>query len=205
MDSPRKLYEAAQRYYHPPEVKSPLPVWRAETWERWAAAEGTCKPESEAVWLTDELVKEAALWTVNNVGIAWVEFPEFGARVAKLAGKKYYGAGEQGSEISFCDGRTSIVASVKAHGTGKNLQMFSANLFTSPPTNGVDWEQTIGRTHRQGQMSDTVTVDVWQHTQVFRDSVDKGSDLALFIQSQFGTEQKLVSSAQWIGFKPKEE
>jgi hypothetical protein len=83
--------------------------------------------------------------------------------------------------------------------------MFNSNLISAPPTSGVEWEQLLGRTHRQGQLSDRVTADVWQHTKVFRDSVDKGSDLAVFIQSQFGTEQKLVSSAQWLGFERDED
>ena len=54
-----------------------------------------------------------------------------------------------------------VVASIDANREGKNLQgHWYRNLVTTPPTTATWWEQLIGRTHRRGQASDEVHVDV---------------------------------------------
>lgn len=52
-----------------------------------------------------------------------------------------------------------LVASVSAHGTGKNLQHFMQNqIFVQLPPTEQRTEQSVGRTHRRGQLADEVTV-----------------------------------------------
>ena len=52
------------------------------------------------------------------------------------------------------------VASVAACYQSLNLQHFSRNLVLEPPSDAEVWKQLIGRTARQGQTSERVTVDV---------------------------------------------
>ncbi|NVJ09626.1 hypothetical protein HUW63_30935 [Myxococcus sp. AM001] len=84
------------------------------------------------------------------MGIVWVERPEIGQRIAKVAGVPFYGGGPEASATIIREsGRRSIVASLRAHGTGKNLTMFSRTLFVNPPADGAAWEQAIaGATDR---------------------------------------------------------
>ena len=56
-----------------------------------------------------------------------------------------------------CEGHF-LVMSIKAHGTGKNLQFMKDQLFVQLPETEEQAQQTIGRTHRTGQQADEVTV-----------------------------------------------
>jgi len=126
----------------------------------------------------------------------WVEFPELGERIAKAAGVPFYGGGPLTSQtIIREDGNRPIVASLRAHGTGKNLTMFSRMLFVNLPADGAAFEQVIGRMHRQGQMADEVEVELYQHTPELIRSVRKAREFARFIEQTEGTPQKLCFAA----------
>jgi hypothetical protein len=75
--------------------------------------------------------------------------------------------------------------------------MFQRSLVANPPSGGSEWEQLLGRTHRQGQLDDEVTFEVYRHTQTFRDALERARDLSGYIQGSFGNTQKLVSKATW--------
>lgn len=51
---------------------------------------------------------------------------------------------------------TRTAASIRVHGTGKNLQAWSRAAVIEPPSSGVQWEQLLGRLHRPGQMANSV-------------------------------------------------
>ncbi|NOK09602.1 hypothetical protein [Corallococcus exercitus] len=87
--------------------------------------------------------------------------------------------------------KRSIVASLRAHGTGKNLTAFSRMLFVNTPADGAAWEQAIGRCHRQGQLADEVEVELYQHTAELVGAFEKARDFARFIGETEGTPQKL--------------
>ncbi|RUO93093.1 hypothetical protein D7Y11_11445 [Corallococcus sp. AB018] len=96
------------------------------------------------------------------------------------------------------NGKRSIVASLRAHGTGKNLTAFSRMLFVNPPADGGAWEQAIGRIHRQGQLADECEVELYQHTEELADAFRKARDFARFIEQVEGTPQKLCfASYSW--------
>ncbi|MDC0711846.1 hypothetical protein POL68_25480 [Stigmatella sp. ncwal1] len=68
-----------------------------------------------------------------------MEFPELGERIAKAAGVPFFGGGKEASAtINRETGKRSIVASLRAHGTGKNLTLFSRVLFVNPPADGAE-------------------------------------------------------------------
>jgi hypothetical protein len=197
LDSPGLLLRAALRAYQEPAYEGELPVWRAKEFEPWHEIHRQVQPVPEAVWLDESVVNDAAAWARETPGIVWVEFPELGERIARAAGVPWYGGGPEASTaIALERGARSIVASIRAHGTGKNLQTFSRNLVANPPADGGAWEQLLGRTHRQGQTADEVTVDLYLHTDELRRAWDKAREYALFIQQTEGQPQKLCL-ASW--------
>lgn len=202
LDSPGLLLRAALRAYQEPPYEGELPTWKAKEFRAWHAIHRDVQPVPEAVWLSDAVVEDAAAWAQEAPGIVWVEFPELGERIARAAGAHWYGGGEEASAaIALERGTRSIVASIRAHGTGKNLQTFSRNLVANPPSDGGAWEQLLGRTHRQGQTADEVTVDLYLHTDELRRAWDRARELALFIEQTEGQRQKLCL-ASWV---PAEE
>jgi hypothetical protein len=213
LDSPLLLAKAAIRWHEgfvhirrdasgreiervqvPPHTKhAPEPTWESETWLDWLAIRDQCKPETEGVWIDDFLAQDAAAWCRAGVGICWYEHDLFGRRVAQLADRPFYGAGADASTAIAAErGARSIVASIRAHGTGKNLQSFARNLFANLPSDAAIWEQTLGRTHRQGQLADEVTVEVYRHTHVVIDALSKARMLAQYIEQTMGGSQKLL-------------
>jgi hypothetical protein len=187
-------------YRAKPGIDSPLLLAKAcadgrvasMNYERWAALRDTAKPEVEAVWLSDYLVQDAVAWGKESPGIVWYEHASLGAAIAKAGGFPLFGPGADG--ILKERGTRTIVASIKAHGTGKNLQCYSRNLVTTAPTSGTVWEQLLGRTHRPGQQADEVTIDVYRHTLEMRAAMTKALRDAQYQESTTGNRQKLLAA-----------
>jgi hypothetical protein len=178
----------------PPHTKNgPQPVWASTTWPDWLALRDSAQPETEGVWIDDYLAQDAAAWCREGSGICWYEHDLFGRRVAELAGAPLFGAGTEASTRLIGErGERSIVASIRSHGTGKNLQQFARNLVANTPSDAAIWEQLIGRTHRQGQLADEVLVLVYRHTPVVIEALDRARMLAQYIQDTMGGSQKLL-------------
>jgi hypothetical protein len=218
LDSPLLLARAAIRWHEgfwhiepngerrfvPPHTRNaPQPTWEALCWPRWKENKDKCLPETEAVWVNDFLVRDAAEWAKKHVGIVWYEHGCFGPRVAQLAGIPHYGGGPDAStKILSEKAKRSIVASIKAHGTGKNLQMFSRNLIANPPSDGAAWEQLLARTHRPHQKADDVIADVYRHTEEMCEAFDRAVSRARYIQETTGSKQKLLYAK--VGFEIKQ-
>ena len=132
----------------------------ATAYNAWKAIRKRSNPETEAVWLSDSMIDEVMAWMRRGPGIVWVEHNAFADRLRTMAspgldefGKPMgdpkpgtfefacYGGGENG--ISYETGRRPVAASVRAHGTGKDLQMFSRALFVAVPTSGESAEQCL--------------------------------------------------------------
>jgi len=107
-------------------------------------------------------------------------------------GLPVYGAGtEPPAKAETC------VMSIKAHGTGRNLQAWARNILTAFPPNGTTVEQAVGRTHRPGQEADEVTVDFFiPHSSVEAD-IEKALADAEYIEQTQGNRMKLLA-ATWI-------
>ncbi len=214
MDSPLLCAKAAIRWYegyvhvdqekgtrheYPPKTKSgPLPTWAADCWRPWLEVRDTCEPETEGVWISKFLVENAVAWAKEQVGILWYEHDLFGRECARTGALPYFGPGKDASAGLLLErGNHSIVASIRAHGTGKNLQLYSRSLVANSPSDAAVWEQLIGRTHRQGQLADEVTVDLYRHTSPVREALDRAKMLAGYIQGTMGGPQKLLR-ATWV-------
>ncbi len=213
LDSPLLCAKAAIRWYEgyvhvdeqgarheisPRSKNGPHPTWEAETWLPWKEVRETCEPQTEGVWIDKFLVEDAGDWARQNVGIVWYEHDLFGRELARHGGFPYFGPGADASSALLLErGGRSIVASIRAHGTGKNLQCFQAGLVANSPSDAAVWEQLIGRTHRQGQLADEVTVDLYRHTQPVIEALDRARMLAGYIAGTMGGPQKLLK-ATWL-------
>jgi hypothetical protein len=175
-------------------LDTPLQVWNeterhggVRQFETWKALKDTFKPNPEAVWMDDYLVQRAVRW-LKDPGICWVEHQTMGDAISRAAGVPYFGAGDS----RILDAKGPVVASIAAHGTGKNLQQWDRNLVVCPPTAGGTWEQLTGRTHRMGQESDTVTFEVNVHHVVFEDAMKQAFADARFLEDSLGNRQRLL-------------
>jgi hypothetical protein len=211
MDSPGLCDRAAQRYWTLKDkyalkarrhtfdeflkhlTRTRRKYWGSAKWRRWAAIRDQAKPDTEAVWLDDCVVDDAVAWGRKHVGLIWYEHAAFGARVAEVGGFPLYGGGEEASERILDErGDRTVVASIEAHRDGKNLQMFSRQLVTTPQSSGKISEQMLGRLHRPGQKADEVETWIYQHTPELRKALASAIADARFIQSVWKTPQKLV-------------
>lgn len=185
--------------------------WKSRHYARYAEAAREFRhrtnmrePETEAVWLDDFMVQDAAAWGRKHVGIIWFDHPDLGRAIAKAGGFPYYGAstetrlvtdprtGEKVPPIVLEKGDRTVVASVRSWGTGWNLQAFNNQLVTTPSSSGKTWEQLLGRTHRTGQIADEVTCVVYRHTLELRESMKQAVKDAGFIEQTLGSRQKLL-------------
>ncbi len=91
-----------------------------------------------------------------------------------------------------------VVASMNAHGTGKNLQGFERQYFLQWPRPATVAEQTLGRIHRNGQEADELVIGTNWTTEF--DYLNFASCLndALYIHQSTGTRQKIV----YCGYNP---
>lgn len=85
-----------------------------------------------------------------------------------------------------------VVASINAHGTGKNLQAFQEQLFVQWPRSAKTAEQALGRLHRNGQTADELTASRMDTTEF--DIVNFAACLndAVYVQQTTGGRQKVV-------------
>jgi len=162
--------------------------------EAWRAVRDSYQISTEAVWLSDRILKMAAEWMKQEKGIVWVEHIEFGHELSRRTGVPYYwrgGQNREGKPIEDHPPGTPLIASVASNSEGRNLQAWSTNLIISPPTTGSVCEQLIGRTHRDGQEADevTVTLSIGLREQVA--AFERACADAQYISDTTGQQQKL--------------
>lgn len=201
LDSPLLIWNAAARWHdgynhdgksYPPHCKTgTMPTWASEHFLRWREIKDRVYHETRYKWVSDYLVDATAEWAKKHKGIVWVEHKDFGARVARAAGIPFYDGGGKNPELEE-KGDRSIVASIMANDTGKNLQkLWCKNLYPNPFTANKRWEQSLGRTHRKGQPADTVIAETFLHTPEMRRAFDTAQMRARFVQATGKNPQKL--------------
>jgi hypothetical protein len=181
-------------------LDSPMLVARAASrgdietngWHRWAAIKDKAEPATLPVWVDEYMVEDAVKWGLDNVGIIWYEHEALGHKISEKGGFPLFGGGPRASlEIQRESGKRTIVASVKAHGEGKNLQVFNRGLVTTTSSSGKTWEQLLGRKHRPGQLADEVTFDIYLHTPEMRQAFSNALNDAEYFAQTIGDEQRL--------------
>lgn len=160
------------------ELAGPLAVAGESRLALWEAADaafrkdtGLNEPPTVAQWLGDEVVDTVGRWVKSHPGgLVWVDSVGLGERLSKELGIPYYrqgGLDARKRKITDHPRGQAAVASLKACGTGKNLQhSFSKNLWLCQ-TN----EQALGRTHRDGQtaacVQNWVYLGCYEHLKAF--------------------------------------
>jgi len=164
--------------------------------------EGRPNRDSITVRVCDYKIRHVVKWAQSLGGegaILWVYHQEIGRWIlealleAGLPGLEC-AAGEAGNR-RICDPGNAgklCVASMPAHGIGKNLQHFKNQCFVQWPRPAKDAEQIVGRTHRNGQSADELLVHTfhtmtWEHVLYAATLSD-----ATYIQQTTGMRQKLI-------------
>ncbi len=128
---------------------------RSEAWAEWVKIEPSFTPAFKPLWFSDHAIEFCQDWGATAPGVIWTDHRAFALRLAKETGWTYYGAQGLDSRkhyISDDNGRAPIIASRAANGTGRNLQRaFHRMLFTAAPSCNRDFEQNVGRMHRDEQ------------------------------------------------------
>ena len=161
----------------------------------WREEKPTFTIQPKPLWHDRAALLAAEAWMKREKGIVWTESVFFAKSLAQMTGAAYYGAHgqtEAGESITHVKPGRAIIASVAANSTGQNLQMFSSNLIISCPSGPATMEQLIGRTHRDGQEADEVSVDILlgcvEHYEAFTRALD-GAKAAADV---LGHDQKLL-------------
>ena len=158
--------------------------------QAWDSQKYKEKPPTKCIWLDDYFVEAIKKWVnAREVGesfIIWVGMSELGNRLEQELGIPYY---KGGTEIPN-ENPHPCIASIKSHGTGKNLQTWNINLIAHPLSDPATWEQLLARTHRHGQEADEVEVYYFSHG-LFGSAMWKARQGADTISRITGQEQRL--------------
>jgi hypothetical protein len=125
---------------------------KLKAWEDWERLKPTFEPSFKPVWLSDNAINYCKQWG-REPGIIWTDHRAFADRLSSETGWAWYAGGGlsvDGSLIEDARGSDTIIASRQANGTGRNLQAWYRGLITAMPGNGRDFEQQLGRQHREG-------------------------------------------------------
>ncbi len=194
---------------HFEDLNADLPRWACPEWIEWqkVAARFHPTPPVETVWIDKFLVEDSLAWAKKaKAGIIWYEHPALGAEIAKQGRFPFYGAGEKASATiihATPDKQPIIVASIRAHGTGKNLQAYSRALVTTPPSGGLEWQQMLARQHRPGLEADEARFDVNLHTDELLACFDQAISDAEYRERTTGQREKLNYATRII--RPRRE
>ncbi len=177
-------------------------------WKEWKDLDFDGRPDrdSRAVRVCDYKIAQAVRWAQETLkegagGIIWVHHQEIGTwlcdamREAGLLNHMLHAPAGEMSNTSILDHKNKdriVVASIAAHGTGKNLQHFSHMNVVQWPRDARVSEQLIGRLHRRGQEADELVVQT-NHTTRF-DMLNFAACLndSLYIHQTTGDKQKLI-------------
>ncbi len=177
-------------------------------WADWKKLDFDGRPErdSHAIRVCPFKINHAVAWAKETQsskelpgGIIWVHHQEAGLwcydeLVRAGLDALHCPAGDRFNELILAQQNKNkiIVASMVAHGTGKNLQHFSNNYFLQWPRQDTQAEQTLGRTHRNGQKADELTVVTNFSTEFDHLNFAACLNDALYIHQTTGNRQKLI-------------
>jgi hypothetical protein len=164
-------------------------------WESWDAVRERRAPPTRTIWVDPYLVDylmEKALNSKDPV-IIWTQHLAIQEALSRR-GILAFGAGDAPEDEKVAK---TCVMSIPAHGTGKNLQLWSHNMLADFPSNGATLVQLLGRTHRPGQESDSVYVDFCLPHGSVEEDVHKALEICRYIEDTQGVTTNL-NAATWI-------
>lgn len=164
-----------------------------ESWTRpyfaWKAVEKRSNPRTVAVWENTSAIAAIVDKAIQLAPcIVWYD-EEAVANELERRGIPVRRAAE--AAPSHVD---TVALSLRAHGTGLNLQGWSQQVFACVPAGGGVWEQVLGRTHRVGQQADEVWAWVPQWGGMLRQALRSARTDAEWIERTTQNPQKLVAA-----------
>jgi hypothetical protein len=176
----------------------------ADKWQNWHYEKSNFQCELEPRWLHYEALQWIFDWgrkaTPERGSIVWVSHRAVGEKLSELTGWPFFknqGMTATKRAIDMADPKrkneTVIIASRYSCGDGFNLQRYNRNLFVTPSKSGLDWEQEIGRTHRDGQTR-PVTVDCLISCLETADALPSALGYARYYEQTVGLPQKLLQA-----------
>lgn len=179
-----------------------VPKYLADAYDKWLPVKDRPTPPSEVIWLDPYLIFDAVEWgRKHDPALIWYSAIPVGSAIATVGGFAYADTGSKADEyiasLQHLDNPPTLVLSIKAHGTGKNLQAYRRNLVVAPPSNGLIWEQLIGRTRRKGQKAKLIEVSVNTHLPFFKDALRKARQDAEYAEEST-TSPQILNLANYV-------
>lgn len=179
-----------------------------EVWLEARAADFKDRPDrrSRPIRVCDYKIASAVKWAEKlpaaTGAILWIHHQEIGRwLVERLRSASmdvlHCPAGRQhdAAIIDPAHGKKIVVASISAHGTGKNLQHFEHQYVVQWPRSAVVAEQMLGRTHRTGQQADELVVVTNNSNEIDQMGFAACLNDALYIHDTTNVRQKLMFAA----------
>lgn len=187
-DSPAKARAAIRRgeYDYNSDIESAR--------DQWDRHKHKPTPDREPVWIDDYLL-DAAIGraeSLSDQGRSVLVWYHWRAVADRLEQKGLKVCQPDGIDPETLHGGCPAAVSEHAHGRGLNLQSFDSNIVLTPSPTGKVWEQQIGRTHRRGQPSDTVLVDIYIHNEYARQNVESAREDARYMRETQRQPQKIL-------------
>jgi hypothetical protein len=200
LDSAMLCEHAAMRYWGDSEKRDDRPEWRCEAYNKWKDIKDKVKPKPESCVLHDFIAQDAVEWGAERPGIIWYGMRALATKMQELSGLPVHDGGTKGGlRLRAEKGNRSIICSIKSNSRGRDgLQFaFDRQLIINPMASATGWEQLIGRAHRRGQRSQTVTTEIYLHTPELRKAVDQAMRRGTYVKEILGADQKLLDG--WKG------
>ncbi|MFG0245706.1 MAG: DEAD/DEAH box helicase family protein [Phycisphaerales bacterium JB052] len=157
------------------------------TWLAWLPQSVKPQPPREAVWLTDEVVREI-IHRTDDETIIWYHNLAIADKLEELGVEVF-----RSKEEPPVKGPVRRIAlSMRGHFKAHNLQLWSKNMVISPSSSATVNEQMLGRTHRSKQSASEVKASFMAHTPALRDAVKKALLLAEGARQTTGASQKIL-------------
>lgn len=128
-------------------------------WQEWqGGALWDFTPNPVPCWISDVVLDAGAAW-LECAGLLWSSSVAFAERLAERSGVRYFAEGGLDSRGVYIEEHSGpAILSIDANFKGRNLQRkWNTNLIATPRSSGELVEQLLGRTHRSGQLADTVS------------------------------------------------
>lgn len=180
-------------------ARAPMPGVLYDAWCDYRNMDDPALPlrEAEVVRVCPYKIDAAVAWAKKHGnGLMWVHHQAVGRWLADAltaAGVTFiYCTAGDTRILDPTNAGVVCVASIEAHGTGKNLQHHKNQYFVQWPRDARMAEQTLGRTHRQGQKAACLYVDTnftgdWDYQNFAACLID-----ALYVHHSTGNRQKLA-------------
>lgn len=198
LEARAEWHRVVRRIISSGQLDSPLQVARSypehPAFLAWKAIEDTYQYRNVPKFLSKFLVPIVRDWIAEHQGPVWVEHTAIGDMLQGELETPYFGGGAKASTM-ILDHVGPCIASIAAHGTGKNLQWYHRALVVSAPPSGSSWEQLLGRLHRPGQRADKVVYDVLMHTPAMQDAWSTALEDARYMQSTTGQPQRILTAS----------